>query len=51
MVLIVDLAGDWWIGDFFKELRLSERKGTGFPKIGKALKENEIRSDMNFKYP
>ena len=28
------------IGDFLKELRLTEGRGTGFPKIRKALKEN-----------
>ncbi len=28
------------IGDFLKELRLTEGRGTGFPKIRKALKDN-----------
>ena len=28
------------IGDFLKELELSEGKGTGFPKIRKAMKSN-----------
>ncbi len=31
---------NWRIGDFLKELQLTEGRGTGFPKIRSAIKFN-----------